>query len=479
MDYRKAVEESTEKILRVAEHCAQFDKTRPEYHFHAPAQWMDDPNGIIYHNGYYHMMYSLNPDTDKWRAGMVYKTGSSVWKTSERDWTGGITVWGHARSRDLIHWEHLPIALYPDTDHGEYYIWFGCTAINDENTPVAIYTSIGYEDRNPTNSAVQFIAFGDDDLIRWKPGYRVNPIMTESLHHGVKIREWRDPFLFRQNGKSYLILGGKEDAEQGGDAVVLLYEAENKAFTSWKYKGVLFQYPNRGLRSIECPNLVRIGGRWVLFLSPHGPVEYFVGDLDAEKCTFRWNKRGYVDRSTHFYATNVLTDDKQRVLLWGAVEGFRNTSGWNGINSLPREISLSESGALLQTVPKELQTLRASLPIELESGGQITLEKATAELIVRISHGSYGKLLIGADSVEIMADQLKAEDHSISFQKDGDHILHIFVDKSMAEIFVDAAECFTTMIQPIIGPCRIQLEGTDISMDVWKLETDGLFYYQK
>ena len=113
MNFDDKIKEATLKIYKVADEKADKDIIRPEYHFHAPAQWMDDPNGVIYYKGYYHMMYSLNPDTDKYRAGMVYKTGSSIWKTSEPDWTGGITVWGHARSKDLLHWEHLPVALYP------------------------------------------------------------------------------------------------------------------------------------------------------------------------------------------------------------------------------------------------------------------------------------------------------------------------------------------------------------------------------
>ncbi|MFR2212536.1 MAG: hypothetical protein ACLS61_01170 [Ruminococcus sp.] len=83
MNFDDKIKEATLKIYKVADEKADKDIIRPEYHFHAPAQWMDDPNGVIYYKGYYHMMYSLNPDTDKYRAGMVYKTGSSIWKTSE------------------------------------------------------------------------------------------------------------------------------------------------------------------------------------------------------------------------------------------------------------------------------------------------------------------------------------------------------------------------------------------------------------
>ena len=80
--------------IEAAAEIADKDPMRPRYHFHSPSQWMDDPNGIIYHKGYYHMMYSLNPNTSKHRAGMVYKTAHRVWDPGHEDWTGGITVWG-------------------------------------------------------------------------------------------------------------------------------------------------------------------------------------------------------------------------------------------------------------------------------------------------------------------------------------------------------------------------------------------------
>ena len=70
--------------IEAAAEIADKDPMRPRYHFHSPSQWMDDPNGIIYHKGYYHMMYSLNPNTSKHRAGMVYKTAHRVWTLGMR-----------------------------------------------------------------------------------------------------------------------------------------------------------------------------------------------------------------------------------------------------------------------------------------------------------------------------------------------------------------------------------------------------------
>ena len=472
-ELEKKIQEATDNIYAMADEKADHDETRPAYHFHSPAQWMDDPNGVIWHKGYYHMMYSLNPETDKYRAGMVYKTGSSVWKTSDPDWTGGITVWGHARSKDLLHWEHLPVALYPETDNGEYYIWFGCTAINDEGVPVAIYTSIGYEDRNPTDSAIQHIWFGDDDLIKWKPGTDVNPIMTEELHQGKKVWEWRDPFLFRQNGKAYLILGGKEDAEDGGKAAVFLYEALNAAFTKWSYKGVLFEFPDPGLRSCECPNIVQLGEKWVIFVSPHGPVQYFVGDLDAEKCSFTWEKCGYVDRSTHFYATNVIEDGSGRKLLWGAIEGFENHSGWNGVNSLPREICLDGDGTLIQKVAGEICNLCKEDGKVMAVGE--TVDTGTFIMDIRFEAGKIGEISIGDNVIRLSEEVVEAEGVKIPFPTAGSHAMKLYVDRSTAELIIDDKEAFTLMLNPVVENVQLSWTIPEAAVTVYELDADNLF----
>lgn len=473
MDFDKKIKNTTEKIYKFEDEKAQFDLSRPKYHFHAPAQWMDDPNGVIYHKGFYHMMYSLNPDTDKYRAGMIYKTGSSDWTTSDPDWTGGITVWGHARSKDLVHWEHMPIALYPETDNNEYYIWFGCTAINDEGIPVAIYTSIGYEDRNPTSSAIQHIWMGDDDLITWRPEQNVNPIMTEELHKGHKIWEWRDPFIFRQNGKAYMILGGKQDIKDGGKAVVLLYEPTNKSFTKWKYKGVLFEHPDINLRSCECPNIVEIRDKWILFVSPHGPVQYFVGDLDAEKCKFVWQTQGCVDESTHFYATNVISDDKNRKLMWGAIEGFKNTSGWNGINSLPREISLTDDGKLCQRVVEEVSKLSIGDEVRIEDS--YVLNKGTFQMEIFVNKNANGTVSFGKNTIKFENNTLEIEGKWIELSENNKHILKVYVDISVAEIFIDDQKVFSAILIPLVEESIVSKKGTGIEILAYEFDAENLY----
>ena len=134
---QKAMEGLKEGIAK-----ADADPERPVYHFRPPARWNNDPNGTIYYKGWHHMFYQLNPF-------------DSVW---------GHMHWGHARSRDMVNWEHLAIALGPSLDKGEAHIFSGAAFLADDGRPRIFYTSIGVK-RDPE----QWMAIPeDDDLIRWK-----------------------------------------------------------------------------------------------------------------------------------------------------------------------------------------------------------------------------------------------------------------------------------------------------------------------
>ena len=93
----------SEEAVRAAVPVAAADRDRTIYHYHAPANWMNDPNGTIFYKGWYHLFYQQTPDSAE----------------------SGIKYWGHARSRDLVHWEDLPIALWPSISSGEESIWSG------------------------------------------------------------------------------------------------------------------------------------------------------------------------------------------------------------------------------------------------------------------------------------------------------------------------------------------------------------------
>lgn len=472
--------------IEAAAEIADKDPMRPRYHFHSPSQWMDDPNGIIYHKGYYHMMYSLNPNTSKHRAGMVYKTAHRVWDPGHEDWTGGITVWGHARSKDMVHWEHLPIALYPVLEKGEHFIWFGTTALNENGTPIAVYTSVG-PDKRPEDTADQWLWFGDDDLIKWKPA-EDNPILDYDLHGDERLTEWRDPFVVKHDGKGYLILGARRVGKEKNDAVIALYEAQNPEYTKWSYKGVIFSLENREVPSCECPNLVKIQDKWVILVSPHGAVEYYVGNMDFEHAQFTVESSGMVDFSTNFYATNVLEDDRERKIMWGAVEGFCNTKGWNGCVSLPRQLSVSRDGHLWQGPVKELESLRndhtafSGVVTGDKSQKLFDIREGTAEIKLWVRSGSAVRLILPpgpAGEIRIGSDFVSAGTKKAPLKKKDEHELTIFLDRTVIEMFLDDGTCLTSVLPQAItkGTVEVVAEGgpAEVKADAYNLHCADLF----
>jgi beta-fructofuranosidase len=442
---------------------AQADPTRPIFHVTSPAQWINDPNGPIYHKGVYHLFYQLHPFSD----------GS------------GPKYWGHVRSRDLAQWEHLPIALAPSGDAGEAEIWSGCCTINGKGEPMAFYTSIS-PGKPAIDHAEQWAATSDDDLLAWEKSPD-NPVLSEALHGGTKIYDWRDPFIFRDGRKTFMVLGGSLNQSKGGKAVVNIYEAENAGLTKWNYRGVLFHHPDPEARTSECPNFFKLGDEWVLFVSPYGKVQYFVGDFDAETCRFRPRTRGLLDHGPNFYAPNTMLVPDGRRLVWGWVNGFPGGQGWNGCLTLPRQLSLSRAGQLQQTPAPQLTKLRGkpvawrnvrldsdrkslALPesntLELEA--EIDLHSATS-VGLRIKSGNKApQVLANFNGLQLQVLDAKA---LLTLAK-GDRTLklRIFMDRSVLEVFANETVCVTKLISPLEANAALEISAEGGNADAKRIQ---------
>ena len=431
---------------------AQADPTRPIFHITAPAQWVNDPNGPIFHKGVYHLFYQLHPFSD----------GS------------GPKYWGHVRSRDLARWEHLPIALAPSGEAGEAEIWSGCCTINGKGEPMAFYTSIA-PGKPAIDHAEQWAATSNDDLVAWKKS-PANPVLSEDLHGGTKVYDWRDPFIFHDGKKSFLVLGGSLNQSKGGQAVVNIYEAENAELTKWKYRGVLFHHPDPEARTSECPNFFKLGDEWVLFVSPYGKVQYFVGDFDPETCRFRPRTRGLLDHGPNFYAPNTMLVPDGRRLVWGWVTGFPGGRGWNGCLTLPRQLSFSRAGQLQQTPAPQLTKLRGkpvswhNVRLDSDRKSLVLPESNTLEIEVEIDMqlaGSLGleikggnkapQVLVNFNGLQLQVLDAKAP---LSLAK-GDRTLklRIFIDRSVLEVFANESVCVTKVISPLDANAALEISA--------------------
>ncbi|HEY0742925.1 MAG TPA: glycoside hydrolase family 32 protein [Chryseosolibacter sp.] len=311
---------------------------RPQFHFSPRANWMNDPNGLVYHNGEYHLFYQYYPDGMKW----------------------GPMHWGHAISKDLYHWEHLPIALFPDS----LGLIFSGSAVVDanntsgfgtkENPPlVAIFTyhSMEREKAGKTDYQNQGIAYSTDNGRTWKK-YENNPVLK---NQGIK--DFRDPKVFWHSPSSrwVMTLAVKDHIEfwNSGD------------LKSWsKLSDFGIDYGGHG-GVWECPDLfeAQVDGssekRWVLLVSinPGGPnggsaTQYFIGDFDGKTFTTSADKADsiWIDYGPDNYAGvtfSNIPNNRKIFLGWMSNWDYGQevpTTPWRSANTIPRDISLAKFG---------------------------------------------------------------------------------------------------------------------------------------
>jgi beta-fructofuranosidase len=437
---------------------AESDPYRPLYHFCAPSQWMGEPSGTIYHEGWHHLFYQFNPYSD----------------------ARGPMHWGHARSRDLVRWEHMPIALYPSANTGEEHCFSGCSAINGDGNPTLFYTSIR-KGAALSDYAEQWVAMGDKQFMVWKkiPA----PVLIPSANTNLVVKDWRHPFVFFDSNRVFMVTGGKLEEKDGGDAVVLLYEAENANLTFWTYRGVLFRHPNKDLRSIEYPNFFKLGDKYVLLVSPHGPVEYYTGAFDIGGLTFTPEKQGLVDQSDNYYATNVLFDGNGRCILLGGIKGFKSDRGWNGCIGLPRVLSLDSAGSLLQELAPEIRKSRTNyirIPaFTLNRGSQLLqdIEGDSLEIAADLKPEdakAFGiRLRCSADGQKAFVVRYNngildvgGTEAPAKLDRNGTLSLKVFMDRSVIEVYAGQRACVTKVLYPDVHDTGVEVFAEDSELNV-------------
>lgn len=445
---------------------AAADPNRPVFHYRPPAFWMNDPNGPIFHEGFLHLFYQHNPYGDQW----------------------GSIHWGHAVSRDMVYWEDLPIALWPSQKQGEEHCFSGSAWINHRGQPMLFYTSVS---ENRPNQ--QWAALGGRNLITWAK-HPDNPILALETHGGPQFEgSWRDPFLFAEGDRLFLVLGARE----GDQALIPIYEATDGKLEKWDYRGILFQKPLNEVAFFECPNFFKLDGKWLLLYSPYRPVEYAVGSFDVEKFRFNPETTGTLDHgsgeSSNFYASNVAFDARGNCILFGWVRGFREGVGWNGCLALPRLLSIGSDNRPRQLPIPQLGDLRRELrefseltledeTLPLEGIEWDTLElKAELELDTASAVGLRLQSTPGKPVVTIQwsGDSLDVAGTRVGLDRQAGQsplALHLFLDKTVLEVFInDGQETVTRVIYLETETPRLEAYSTGgsaslRSVQIWRLD---------
>ncbi len=335
------------------------EKHRPQFHFTPQANWMNDPNGLVYYDGQWHLFYQHNPWGNQW----------------------GHMSWGHAVSRDLIHWGHMPIALYEEAnkaDKDTTMIFSGSAIVDKGNrsricpdgTPdcmIAFYTSHVH---NKEEAVVQHqsLAYSTDKGITWTK-YDNNPVID------IGEKDFRDPKVFWH-----------EQSQKWVMAVVLPKEYKvlfygSRDLVNWQK---LSEFSGIGdiSKIWECPDLFELKVRnepgvskWVLLISGGGAQEgtfgmqYFIGNFDGQSFTLDEGETGshYLDVGRDFYAAVTWNDDPyRRRLLIGWINNWDYgedipTSPWRSAQSVVRRLQMDKTAdgyKLIQFPLKEIENIR-------------------------------------------------------------------------------------------------------------------------
>ncbi len=414
---------------------------RPQYHFTPPSKWMNDPNGLVYENGVYHLFYQYYPDAIVW----------------------GPMHWGHATSKDLIHWEHKPIALFPD-ELG--YIFSGSAIVDTNNTSglgsvenpplIAIYTYHDPKGEQLGRNDFQYqgLAYSLDHGDSWIK-YENNPIIPNEN----SIRDFRDPKVFwNEQLKAWSL------AVVAGDHLQL-WKSSN--LLDWEFMSDFGKEVGAHGGVWECPDLfeLKVAGseksKWVLLISinpgaPNGGsgTQYFVGDFDGTTFTSVQRNPKWIDLGTDNYAGvtyNGLSDDQRIFIGWMSNWSYAQetpTDLWRSAMTLPRKLSLKmvEKDYVLASYPitslSSIVTSSDSKSFDLESNKS----KEFKQELLSTSKVKFS--LKGSVKLKLKNDQ--EEELMLSISESGS----IVIDRSKSGL-IDFSENFFTEIKADFIPKEI------------------------
>ena len=303
-----------------------------EHHYRPKNGWINDPNGLVYFQGYYHVFYQHSPD---------YET---PWKQPMH--------WGHARTKDFLSWEELPVALYPDHDYDNNGCWSG-TAIVKDDTLYLLYASV--HTPNGSNEKIQTVSVArSKDGVNFQK-HEENPVINRFPLEGGP--DFRDPAVCRIGGAYYCVMATGNPKDKA--ARLLLYKSYD--LYSWDYLGIMSEWAE--CKYAECPSLVSAADDMYLLAASVCPLasrHYFslmYGRFDDGKFTPQYIAE--VDKGPDQYAGQVFQDHLGRNILISWAPGWKYKGFAEkdvGCMSVPRELKLTD-GKITAYPVKELQHL--------------------------------------------------------------------------------------------------------------------------
>ena len=369
------------------------ERFRPRYH-HTPLYgWMNDPNGMFYKDGVWHLYYQYNPYGSQWEN----------------------MSWGHSTSRDLIHWDAQPLAIESD--------WLGAifsgSAIVDKdhttgfgrNAVVAMYTSAGAAQ----TQSIAYSTDGGQTLTK----YAGNPVIT------FNAPDFRDPKVFwhEPTSKWMVVLAVGQEVQ--------FYSSKN--LKEWKYESSFGREYGNHDGVWECPDMLCFGEKWVLLLNinPGGPfggsaTQYFVGRFDGHTFTCEDNpsETKWMDYGKDHYATVTFHNAPEGrivALPWMSNWQYANqvpTQQFRSANGLPRDLGIKTIGGetILTCIPsKEVMALRGKKVKQPTEACEIVIDmKSSTDIVLSNAKGEQVTMHYDAQKQEFKMDRTKSGDVSFS-----------------------------------------------------------------
>lgn len=458
---------------------------RPQIHFSPKEKWVNDPNGMVYHKGTYHLFFQYYPD-------------STIW---------GPMHWGHATSKDLVHWQQGPIALYPDSLG---YIFSGSAVVDQNNTSgfakngetplVAIFTH-----HNPVGAKAkrndyqnQSLAYSLDDGKTWTK-YGGNPVLKNP-----GITDFRDPkVMWYEPQKKWIMTLATKDR-------ITFYSSPD--LKNWKKESEFGKETGAHGGVWECPDLFSLDDKgkktWVLIvnLNPGGPnggsaTQYFTGDFDGNRFKPFDTKTRWLDYGPDEYAGITWSNTGKRKLFLGWMSNwlYANkvpTEKWRNAMTIPRELKLQhvDKDILVASQPVQeldqiqststiVQNVLVTKPVDLAEKTKtisfpcrINLSVDNAkDFSVVLSNELGEEMIIGYNKAQNQYYIDRTKSGKTDFQKDfgkkhtaprfvqkGKMDVTLFIDESSVELFADnGLTVMTAVCFPNKPYHRIHLQSDD------------------
>lgn len=389
--------------------------TRPRWHFAPQKGWINDPNGLVWFHGKYHLYFQCNPHSNQWDK----------------------MHWGHAVSQDLIHWEECQPVLFPEEiyENDQRGGCFSGSVIEHEGRLYAFYTAVVRDAESGLIRSQQCLAWSDDGYQFKK--YQKNPIIPESPSGSS---DFRDPKVIFHKDRWQMLVGGTSGSASDMTSHGRIYLYHSKDLTHWEYDGILYEGEDGEGTMFECPDLFELDGKWIITASPMNrtdflPTVYMVGALSFKNCLFCKEGSGTLDFGPHYYASQTYHDRYGHLLSiawlggwewmpWIEDHGPSETEGYRGLMSCPRLLSIRKDGRL------EMKPIR---PIEMT--GDLCVRKIPMNGSLEIASANTGKQSLYLHGQ--ISRKKSVRSISFTFRDDGGHMISLTLDFLFGNIIRD------------------------------------------